>query len=276
MRRWLGWVGVVVGLALVAASQAGPLGNATPHGILVKSGPVKPCGQEQVGYCLQPVEVNGQFVLRSEPYYPCPGDILLYDFSDRMISVFLKFAGTSGPMHAAIVVERPDGTPAILEVGPNSKPQAFTRTFILDVQPRLENYPGKIMVRKPRTPLTKEQSAELTDFALAQQGKKFAVGRLILQGTPFRCRHGLRHMLFAETNLNRSRWICSENVVAAATVAGILDPNVYFANAMYPRDLAFDEHYDLSPVYHPPVMWTREPSTPALTPHTAAHKALSE
>jgi hypothetical protein len=108
--------------------------------------------------------------------------------------------------------------------------------------------------------LTPEQSAALTCFALAQEGKKFAVGRLALQITPFRCRLGLRHWLFARTCLDRNRWICSENVVAAATVAGLLDPRVHCANAMYPRDLAYDEHYDLSAAYHEPVLWVAEPN----------------
>src|SRR6185295_204091 len=154
---------------------------------------------------------------------------------------------------------RPDGTPGILEVGPNSKPQAFTRTYIVNVLPRLENYDGTILVRRPKQPLTQEQSAQLTRFAQAQEGKPFAVARLFLQGTPFRCRYGLRHQLFARTVVNRSRWICSENVVAAATVAGILDRKRFFANSMYPRDLAFDERYDLSPYYHAAVPWIRQP-----------------
>ena len=52
--------------------------------------------------------------------------------------------------------------------------------------------------------------------------------------------------------------MCSENVVAAATVAGLLDPKVHCANAMYPRDLAYDEKYDLSGAYHPAVPWMAE------------------
>ena len=128
------------------------------------------------------------------------------------------------------MIAREDGTPAILEVGPNSQPHAFTKTYIVDVQSRLESYPGVILVRRCKKTLTPEQSAALTCFAHAQEGKEFAVGRLLLQATPCRCRTGLRRMLFAETIYERRRWICSENVVAAAAVAGILDPKVYPAN----------------------------------------------
>src|SRR5207253_3359022 len=103
----------------------------------------------------------------------------------------------------------------------------------LEVGTRLHGYPGAIMVRRPHTPLTPAQSAALTRFALAQEGKDFALGRLALQATPFRCRGGLRQYLFGHTYLDRSRWICSEIVIAAAAHAGLLDPRAYPANAMY-------------------------------------------
>lgn len=212
--------------------------------------------RHEAGYLVMP---QGNSQLAVEPYYPQAGDILLYDYFNKLYSVVFRLVGTDMPTHCAIVIERPDGTPAILEVGPNSQPQAFTQVAIVEVLARLERYPGAIMVRRPRQPLGKEQSAELTQFALAQDGKEFAVGRLALQATPFRCRVGLRRALFARTDLDRRRWVCSENVVAAATVAGLLDPKVHFANAMYPRDLAYDEDYDLSATYHEPVLWVADP-----------------
>ena len=104
------------------------------------------------------------------------------------------------------------------------------------------------------TPLTPEQSAALTRFALAQEGKPFALGRLLVQGTPFRCRIGLTAT-------------CSVTPIstAALDLFGIggrrrgqcrpIDPTVYPANAMYPRDLAYEQTYDLSPVFEAPVLW---------------------
>jgi hypothetical protein len=82
---------------------------------------------------------------------------------------------------------------------------------------------------------------------------------MLLQGTPFCCRTGLRHHLFAGTCMDRTRWLCSELVVAAATAAHILDPQAFPANSMYPRDLAYDETYDLSGLYQPPVLWVAHP-----------------
>jgi hypothetical protein len=215
---------------------------------------------EPAGYLVLPIkDGKGGFQYDVQPYYPQPGDILLYNYSCTLYTMLFWLVGTDTPTHAAIVIERPQGGPAILEVGPHSHFHAFTKVCIVDVLPRLASYPGVIMVRRPCHPLSPEKSAELTRFALAQDGKKFAVGRLALQITPFRCRWGLRRKLFARTCLTRERWICSENVVAAATVAGLCDPTVHFANAMYPRDLCYDEHYDLSASYCVPILWTADP-----------------
>jgi hypothetical protein len=217
-----------------------------------------PCGKEQAGYWIMPVNDNGRCRLVPEPYYPMPGDILLYDDLSVFLHYAFKIVRSDRPIHTAIVVERLDGTPAILEVGPNSRPQAFTKTYIVDVFRRLESYPGVVMIRRPKVPLTREQSEALTQFALAQEGKEFAVGRLALQGTPFNCRYGLRHKFFAHTYFDRDRWICSENTVAAATIAGLLNPEEHPANSMYPRDLTYDEKYDLSAVYYAPVLWVAD------------------
>jgi hypothetical protein len=120
----------------------------------------------------------------------------------------------------------------------------------------MSNYPGDVMIRRPHRPLTREQCDSLTAFGLAQEGKDYALVRLFLQGTPLRCRFGLRKVLFGRTWLDRNRWTCSEIVVAAATAAGLMDPRRHPANAIYPGDLAHDRRYDLSGVYQPPVPWS--------------------
>ncbi len=221
----------------------------------------KPCGQEQAGYLVVPIcGPQGCWQLQVIPYFPQPGDLLLYDCLNPKITLAFKMVGSGTPMHSAIVIARPEGTPAILEVGPNSTPRAFTQVAIVPVLPRLASYPGSILMRRPRQPLSGQQSADLTRFALAQEGKDFAVGRLALQITPFHCRYGLRHLLFARTTLDRDKWVCSENTVAAATIAGLMDPRVHFANAMYPRDLTYDEKYDLSATFSEPVLWVADPN----------------
>ncbi|MBI1830448.1 MAG: hypothetical protein HYR84_03245 [Planctomycetes bacterium] len=194
----------------------------------------------------------------SIPFSPRPGDIVLYDEFNRFFQVVYKLANTSGPTHTAIVIARPDGTPALLEL---TGPRVITaKVVVMDVDTRFKKYPGVVMVRRIRKPLTAEQSRALTDFAQAEVGKSFAIGRVILQGTPFCPRTGLRHELFAKTHLTRNRWFCSELVVAAGTKAGLFNSKVCCSNATYPRDLAFDERIDISALYHPPLYWV--PETP--------------
>ena len=157
-----------------------------------------PCGKEQAGFWILPVDDGtGHCKLKAEPYFPMPGDLLVYDNLSSFLHYAFKLVRSDRPIHAAIICERVDGTPAILEVGPNSRPHAFTKTYIIDVFPRLQTYSGVVMIRRPKRLLTPEQSAALTKFALASEGKEFAVGRLALQLV--NCRHGLRHLLFAKT-----------------------------------------------------------------------------
>ncbi len=114
-------------------------------------------------------------------------------------------------------------------------------------------------MRRLRVPLSAEQSARLTAFALEQTGKRFAWLRLILEVTPFRA-HGLLHSrLFGSACIDRHRWFCSELVVAALAVAGIVDPNVMKPNAIYPRDLFRDWPFDLKPCWEEPRRWACEP-----------------
>jgi len=187
-------------------------------------------------------------------YRPQPGDIVISDDFNRFYHLALKFADTAPPTHASIVFASADGKPMLLDL---TGPHLLTsKVMLLDVDARFQSYPGVIQVRRLRQPLTPEQSRELTEFALAQQGKRFAIGRIALMGTPFSARNGLRNTLFGHTYLNRNRWFCSELVIAACAKASLIDPRACCGNAIYPRDLAVDQHLDLSLLYHPPLTWT--------------------
>jgi hypothetical protein len=195
--------------------------------------------------------------LRVAPYQPQPGDVVLFDDFNPLFHFIYRLALTSPPTHAAIIIAREDGTPAVLDlVGPSV---LRARVSVIDIEPRFSSYPGTIMVRRVQQPLTPEQSAELTRFARAQEGKHFAAERVVLQATPFRARVGLRHQCFARTHFDRNRWFCSELVIAAACTAKILDPAQYPANAIYPHDLAYDEWVNLSHRYQPPLPWVADP-----------------
>jgi hypothetical protein len=223
----------------------------------------RPVGEEQAGYLYRPYQdADKVWRVKLLPYKPLPGDLVLFDDHNKTITFLYQLVGSGAPLHSAMIIERPDHTPAILEAGPNFIP----RVYVLEPLRRMRAYPGTLMIRRPRQPLTAEQSQELTRFAMAQEGKDYALARLVLQGTPFRCRVGLRKTWFAHTSMDRNRWTCSELTGAAAVAAGLLDHRRFPANAMYPRDFCYDERYDLSSSYGEPLLWTENPIPATLVP----------
>ncbi len=185
-----------------------------------------------------------------EVYEPRDADIVLYDDRSALLTRIYRLVGTDSPLHAGIVFRKPDGAYALLEAGAHGVP----RVRVLDIDKRLHDYKGTVLVRRLKTRLNEEQSKKLTEFCLAQEGKSYAVLRLMLQGTPLRP-HGWLNPVLGKTSLERDRWICSELVVAGATAAGVLNPKDYHANAIYPHDLAYDEQVNLSAFYEPPALW---------------------
>ena len=182
---------------------------------------------------------------RVVPYVPREGDLIFYDDKSPLWTPLFALAGTGPPLHMGIVVKKPDGRPAILEAGPDDTPWVE----LLDLVPRLHQFNrdfpgGTITIRPCKVTLSRQRSATLTRFAQAQKGKRYAVLRLLAQGTPLRARGPLEPYL-AETRLDRDSWICSELAVAAGTVAGLFDPREVRANATYPRDLVDNQHHNL-------------------------------
>jgi hypothetical protein len=188
--------------------------------------------------------------LQGEPYLPREGDVVLFDDHNKFMHFLYRIRGTGGPLHSAFVFKRPDGTLAVLEAGPNFTP----KVFVLEVAPRLHDFYGTILIRRLKHPLATEQSEHLTQFALAQEGKHYALARLALQATPFRPRGPLRTTCLGRTCMDRKRWMCSELTVAAVTATGLCGKK-YCANGMYPRDLCYDETYDFSSFYEDPALW---------------------
>lgn len=117
-------------------------------------------------------------------YEPEPGDIMLATDGSLFWLIMHNLALTSHPTHSGILFRRSDGTMAILEGGPHDT--LYCRT--MDALPHLDSYAaeGRVWVRRRANPLTKEQSAELTAWAEAQDGKLFAIQRLGWQLCPLR------------------------------------------------------------------------------------------
>jgi hypothetical protein len=237
---------------LLTACLLGGNGGAAPAGSYLY----------QPAYCL-----DEALRLPAEEYHPQPGDILLC--TDKLwfwhVTFILAFAGH--PHHSGIVFRKPDGTLGLLEAGPHDTLDCE----ILDVLPHLKSYDeeGPVWVRRRRVPLTEEQSARLTEWAIRQDGKRFALVRLGGQLTPFRCRGPLRTRFLARPHGDRRSYFCSELLMESCVAAGLLDPNTTRPAATYPRDVFFDrslnpyinKHLKLDPCWYPPARWTDCPVT---------------
>src|SRR5580698_9613242 len=142
--------------------------------VVVHQPPECPC---LGSYLFQPAFCEDE-VLRypARPYLPQPGDLMFSADGSHFWLAMHRLAGTSHPTHSAIVFQRTDGRMAILEAGPHDT----LRIRTLDAIPHLRSYEeeGRVWIRRRAVPLTPEESAKLTDFALKQDGKRFALFRL--------------------------------------------------------------------------------------------------
>jgi hypothetical protein len=180
---------------------------------------------------------------------------VFYDDRSAVWTPLFALAGSGPPLHMGQVVRKHDGTFAVLEAGPDDS--VWVR--LLDLGPRLQQFhddfpKGTITIRRCKRPLSAAQSAALTRFAHAQDGKRYAVLRLLAQGTSMRARGPLEPLL-AKTDLERDAWMCSELSVAGACAAGLLDARQIHANTVYPRDLVDNERHDLGALWDDIAVW---------------------
>ncbi len=193
------------------------------------------------------------------PYVPREGDLVFYDDRSILWTILFTWAGSGPPLHMGIVVKETDGNRAILEAGPDDT----VWVSLLDLDKRLrqfteDNHGGTISIRRCKKTLTKEQSASLTKFAQAQDGKRYAVGRLLLEGTCLRVRGPIRELVLGKTYLDRDSWMCAELAVAAGSLVKLIDPDAVRANATYPQDIVDNHRHDLSGNWHDPAVWSPE------------------
>jgi hypothetical protein len=212
----------------------------------------------QPAFCMDDVWIGP-----AEAYVPQPGDLMLRLDSSVFWRVTHYMALAFDPNGSGIVFARPDGSLAVLEAGPNDT--LWVRT--LDLLPHLREYAdaGKVWIRRRRTPLTPEQSHRLTEFALAVDGKHFALWRLGVQLTVFRSRGPLRTCFMGKPRGDGCRdYFCSELVSEACVAAGLLDPERTRPSATYPHDLFYgrslnlfiDKHLDVNACWYPPARWS--------------------
>jgi len=199
----------------------------------------------------------------STPYEPQEGDVLLFSDHSLMWNTLFALGMTGPPHHVGLIVRRPDGSLATMEAGYDDS--LYCR--VADLPHRLHTYEGQLYVRRRRIPLTAEQSAKLTAFAMAQDGKPYALVRLLGQLTPLRSRGPLRTYLLGGPQGKRSSYLCTELVLDGLVAAGLLDPKTTRSGAIYPRDMFFDSslnpyvnaHCKLSRGWYPPARWSSFP-----------------
>lgn len=227
------------------------------------------------GYLYAPAAaLDYELRLPARGYVPQPGDLYLAT-ENWFIARAGHLLGHSGaPHHSGIVFARPDGSPALLEAGPDSTLHIRT----LDLIPQMTHYADtkRVWIRQRAVPLTADQSCRLTAFATAADGRHFAGFRMFKEGTLFRNKGPVRTALFgrpyaaAFDPLNpdpsmRRKYFCAELVTEACVAAGLLDPETARPTSMYPRELFYGtsripylrDHLDLS-AWCEPARWTPE------------------
>lgn len=209
--------------------------------------------QSPAGYLTRQIKGADKTVRKEViPYVPREGDLIFYDDKSIFWNILFAYAGSGPPLHMGIVVKGADGKFQVLEAGPDDT----LKVYLLELNSRLKDFKGAVTIRRCKTKLSEEKSAALTKFAKEQEGKPYAVIRLLLQGTSFRSRGPVREMFLAGTYLDRWSWICSELSVAAGTVVGLFDPAVVRANVTYPRDIVDNQRFNLSKHWHDGETWS--------------------
>lgn len=227
------------------------------------------CDAEPIGsYLYRPAYcIDDVHRLPARPYQPQPGDIVLATDDKFFWKIMHNLAWTGHPHHTGVVFARCDGSLAVLEAGPYDT--RWIRTD--DVLPHLKKYEerGLVWVRARKCPLTPEQSACLTAFCERQDGKKFAISRIMFQLTLLRPRgpFTLKTRLTGKPKGERNRYYCTELVLEALVAAGALDPERTRPAATYPRDVFMDHSpnfflnriMQFSECWGPSARWTQCP-----------------
>jgi hypothetical protein len=208
------------------------------------------------------------FKLRGEPqaYLPQPGDIMMRTDPNIFWEITHDLALAFQPHGSGIVVRKPDGSLGILEAGANDT--MFVR--IMDMLPQLRQYEsiGRVWIRKRKVPLTEQQSACLTEWAMRQEWKRFALIRLGVQLSVFRSRGPVRTWFLGKPQGERGGYYCSELLTETLVHIGLIDAETTRPAATYPHDVFYDhslncylnKHFSLACGWEPPARWVSAPA----------------
>ena len=197
--------------------------------------------------------------LRGPPraYVPQPGDVLVATDVNWFWSLTHNMALAGEPHNSAIIVQRRDGRLCVLEAGPNDCIWVKMENML----PHLKEYAdkGPVWIRKRKVPLTPDQNHLLTEWAEKQEGKRFALGRLLILITPFRDRGPVRTVFLGKPHGDRSSFYCAELVLESCVAAGLIDRETSRPSATFPHELFFDQSYNPYISRHLPLVHDWEP-----------------
>ena len=223
--------------------------------------PVVAPAENPFGYTYAPArDLNLVIRYPARRYDPQPGDVILMSNTNALWTALYAAALTGAPGHIGIVARLPDGRMGMHEAGFNET--LTTRFAPLDY--RLNHYPGKVWVRRVRVPLSPEQDALLTDFAVRTDNTPYNIHLAKLQFTPLSPRGPLRTAIFGRPRGPEKPLFCSQAVLEALVYAGVIDAETTRPAATFPRDLFFDRslnpyvhrHPPLAAGWDEPALWT--------------------
>jgi hypothetical protein len=230
--------------------------------------PACPAAEPDASYLYQPAyAMDAGARGPPRPYVPQPGDIFLATDKSALMRWGHDLALAFGPHHSAIVFQKPDGSFAILEAGPHNS----LRVEVVDLLTHLNSHEEngeRVWIRRRLVPLTPEQAARLTEYAMAQDGKAFATVRLLGQcAWLLRCRGPVRTWFLGKPRGERRSYFCSELVMEVCVAAGLLDAECTRPAATYPHDLFYGRSLNpvlnrlmnLNDAWEPPARWTAHP-----------------
>ncbi len=205
------------------------------------------------GYLYQPArDVRLAPRQPATPYQPKAGDVILMSDTNVFWTSLYRLALTGRPGHGGVVVTMPDGRLGVLEAGYDGT--LWTRLTPLDY--KLHQYPGAVWVRERLIPLTPDEDARLTAFAVASADKRYSVLKFALQATQLTPRGPFRTSFLGRPMRavgGEERYTCAEIILEALLRAGVIDGRTARPAATYPQDLFYDRSRNPYLDRHPPL-----------------------
>ena len=154
---------------------------------------------------------------------PAAGDIFLATDQRLWFRWGHLIAGANGVHHSGIVFALPDGELRAHRGRAIRQAAGRDDGSVSSTCPSTPRLGDRVWVRRRRCPLTPEQSARLTAFACAQEGKPFALARWFGQLTPLRTPRSDQDLVRRRAARRPPAWFCSELVTECCVAAGIMD-----------------------------------------------------